>query len=153
MCFAFRDRHADLWVSKVDAEGRIDAWKQTRLFSNGFVVWIGFAGDRRLERTPVEDVRQATTRRAVGSANHVYADHIKMAPPVQCSRKETHRTQSALALRNHVHTPSKHRYPSQIQQKHGKWTKVYLAGSSTAGLYAGRLWFSDPTPTQQARQG
>jgi len=71
---------------KVDAESRSEESKQARLFSNGFVVWIDFAGDRRLERTPVEDVRQATTKRALGSTNHVFVHHIKTRPRRQPGR-------------------------------------------------------------------
>ena len=35
-------------------------------------------GDRRLEGTPVEDVRQATTEAALGSAHHVFSYGSKL---------------------------------------------------------------------------
>jgi hypothetical protein len=78
---------------KVDAEGR----SETRLnkpgySATGLSVWISFARDRRLERTPVEDVRQATTGRALGSADHVFTNNTKMPRSAQSNRSQPAKT-------------------------------------------------------------
>ena len=76
---------------KVEAEGR-SVQRQTRLFSYGCVFLIDCAEEKRLARTPVEDVRQATTEAALGSANHVQPHSNKTAGRAQRGTRQMRRT-------------------------------------------------------------
>jgi hypothetical protein len=76
----------DLFASKLDAEGRREVKTKPGNSATGESSESIVLGDQRLAGTPVEDVRQATTRAAEGSANHAYIYSSKTLEHAQYDR-------------------------------------------------------------------